>query len=424
MTHTGSILTGVLLAVFVGAPTLISAQWVQCGLSGFDVLALGTTGSNLYASTWGHSVYRSTDYGETWDSLDLGSSNVSVWAFAVDDTELFAAGSYLYRSADNGLHWAVVDSSLVGLTSVAVCGDHLLAGTWAHGIYGSSDHGRTWRVQNVGLTDYYIHSLAFVDSTAYAGAEWDGHPNQGGHVFSSTNFGENWTVASTGLPDKIINHLTPIEGAIYVCLSDYGGVYRSTDEGRNWAPVTNGLHSVIPMCITGVGTNFCVGGQYFGANPDVPTDCIYRLSGAGAAWSSFSTGMEATYVGDLKVLGPYLFAATMQGSGKNGVWRRSLSDLTEIRSVPGMPISYTLDQNFPNPFNPTTTIHFGIPKQADVTIKIFDILGRNVADLISTELPPGFHSYEWDAREFSNGVYFCVLRCGDIVLTRKLLLTK
>jgi len=419
MTYTRRVLAGALLTLFLAAPTLVPAQWIQCGLNGINVSALEIKGSNLYAGTV-QGLYRSTDYGTTWDLLNLGRANVYISSFAVDDTELFAGGSDLYRSTDDGLHWMVVDSTLGGVTSVAVSGDHLLAGTSSSGIYGSSDQGKSWRAENLGITDGYITALAIIDSTTYAGTEWDSHPQQGGHVFISTNFGENWTLSSTGLPDRIINQLRPVGNAIFVCLNDYGGLYRSTDGGRQWLSANNGLSRIVPQCITGIGTDFCLGGGF-----PYTTDCIYRLSSPGASWSLFSTGIEATDVLDLKILGPYLFAATAIATpGKNGVWRRAVSDLTGIQSAPAMPNAYTLDQNYPNPFNPTTTIQFGIPKQTYVTLKIFDLLGRKVADLISSDLPLGRYSCKWDARGISSGVFFCELRCGNVALARKLILAK
>ena len=68
--------------------------------------------------------------------------------------------------------------------------------------------------------------------------------------------------------------------------------------------------------------------------------------------------------------------------------------------------SYELYQNYPNPFNPTTTIRFSLPQRSHVTLKIFDILGREVATLVNGELNPGEHSVVYDTKGLPSGVYF------------------
>lgn len=70
-----------------------------------------------------------------------------------------------------------------------------------------------------------------------------------------------------------------------------------------------------------------------------------------------------------------------------------------------IPTVYSLSQNYPNPFNPTTTIQFGIPEASNVTLKIYDALGREVATLVNGQLPPAYYSYNWSAGNLSSGMY-------------------
>jgi len=83
-----------------------------------------------------------------------------------------------------------------------------------------------------------------------------------------------------------------------------------------------------------------------------------------------------------------------------------------------------LHQNYPNPFNPSTTIEFNIPKTGEVTLKVFNILGEEVATLISDRLSAGSYSYEWDASSLVSGVYLYRLQAGDYIETRKMILMK
>lgn len=89
-----------------------------------------------------------------------------------------------------------------------------------------------------------------------------------------------------------------------------------------------------------------------------------------------------------------------------------------------IPSTFELCQNYPNPFNPTTTIRFGLPKQSQVTVSIYDMLGRKVADLVSGRLQAGYYQFTWDGREYASGVYFCALHAGTHHDTKKLLLLK
>jgi flagellar hook assembly protein FlgD len=89
-----------------------------------------------------------------------------------------------------------------------------------------------------------------------------------------------------------------------------------------------------------------------------------------------------------------------------------------------IPQDYSLSQNYPNPFNPTTNIRFSLTKMSFTTLKIYDILGREVATLVNKELSAGRHTYEFDGSRLSSGIYFYRLQTGEFTQTRKMLLIK
>jgi hypothetical protein len=89
-----------------------------------------------------------------------------------------------------------------------------------------------------------------------------------------------------------------------------------------------------------------------------------------------------------------------------------------------IPRKFALHPNYPNPFNPITTIEFDLPKTSEVTLKIFNILGEEVTTLLSNRLSAGSYSYEWDASTLASGVYLYRLQAGDYVETRKLILMR
>ncbi|MCB0722608.1 MAG: T9SS type A sorting domain-containing protein [Ignavibacteriae bacterium] len=88
------------------------------------------------------------------------------------------------------------------------------------------------------------------------------------------------------------------------------------------------------------------------------------------------------------------------------------------------PISYELYQNYPNPFNPSTKIKFDIPKAGFVSLKVYDITGREVSTLVNSELTTGRYEFEWNGAQFASGVYFLRINAGDFVKVQKMMLIK
>ena len=91
---------------------------------------------------------------------------------------------------------------------------------------------------------------------------------------------------------------------------------------------------------------------------------------------------------------------------------------------PQLILSYRLDPAYPNPFNPTTTIGLAIPYTTFVTVKIYDIAGREIITLMNGDLVAGQHTMTWDGSEQSSGVYFVHLKSDDFTQTRKIMLMK
>ncbi len=89
-----------------------------------------------------------------------------------------------------------------------------------------------------------------------------------------------------------------------------------------------------------------------------------------------------------------------------------------------IPDKYELSQNYPNPFNPVTKINFSIPKQGFVTLRIFDVTGREVSKLVSEVKEAGYHSINFNASEFASGVYFYRLEAGDFIDSKRMMLIK
>jgi surface antigen len=128
--------------------------------------------------------------------------------------------------------------------------------------------------------------------------------------------------------------------------------------------------------------------------------------------------------------------STDQGSVWNILWHHRtviptwfanfihLSKATSVASQTILPKESSLSQNYPNPFNPSTTIEFALPKSAYVTLRVYDLLGRQVGELVNEKLGSGTYTRQWEARDLASGVYFYRLTTGSFVQARKLLLLR
>ena len=103
-----------------------------------------------------------------------------------------------------------------------------------------------------------------------------------------------------------------------------------------------------------------------------------------------------------------------------------IKNLVSVNPTPlkNVPKAYTLYQNFPNPFNPTTTIRFDLKERTHVTLKIFNELGQEVETLLDKTMEAGFKGISWNASEYPSGVYFYQLKAGNYSKTKKMVLTK
>lgn len=100
-------------------------------------------------------------------------------------------------------------------------------------------------------------------------------------------------------------------------------------------------------------------------------------------------------------------------------------DATSVEQTENeVPQDYLLSQNYPNPFNPSTTIQFALPKAGVVSLKVYNILGEEVAVLVNKEMNAGFQSINFDASHLSSGLYFYRISAGDFVDVKKILLIK
>jgi hypothetical protein len=107
-----------------------------------------------------------------------------------------------------------------------------------------------------------------------------------------------------------------------------------------------------------------------------------------------------------------------------GTTDNTLDPATSVERLNEMPASFALSQNFPNPFNPSTTIRFSLERSGFTTLSIYDLLGRLVGTIAEGNMQAGTYSIDWNAAGLTSGLYFYTLRSGENLQTRKMLLMK
>jgi hypothetical protein len=149
-------------------------------------------------------------------------------------------------------------------------------------------------------------------------------------------------------------------------------------------------------------------------------------------WSALSEGfalLQPTGNQSLAISAGQPFVGMSSGAGKvleSGflVHSRLRGILVSVPEQDELPTEFRLEQNYPNPFNPNTRIVYGIPSREFVELRVFDVLGREVATLVNEMKTPGEYAVDWDTRGLASGVFFYRLQAGRYVNAKKMTLVR
>ena len=122
-----------------------------------------------------------------------------------------------------------------------------------------------------------------------------------------------------------------------------------------------------------------------------------------------------------------IYDGATDNTGTLEAWGLALSYQTTTGNTSNdnvQPTTYKLENNYPNPFNPTTTIKYQIPELSFISLKVFDVLGNEILTLVETEKPVGTYEVEFDATNLSSGIYFYRIQAGSFVETKKMILLR
>lgn len=418
-----SILVLILITIISGAGTNAVAQWYRIpDLKYTNVYCMLATGdSTIFIGGDNGTFLRSTNAGETWTTaMGSGFEMDTVLSLTQGCGYIFAGGTVsLFRSSDNGITWSRANDGLTasrenGLTTT----ENIVYAATDFGVFSSADSGKSWKIDTTGLNlgQLYPGGWGTAGITSVRSRLFTITAMNGGSVYTSTISDSTWTKITSDYYNAGFA-IAAVDTDVFIGTMQgiflYGG-------GTTWLSRNAGLPSdtaTIYRCMFST-----VGDSLLFAVFDTRNGPIYVTSDFGKSWTQVSdTTFGGASVTSIATSRRYLFAGT-----QSGAWRIPIADvITSVNEThPPQPGDFVLHRNYPNPFNPTTVISYQFPTASYVTLKIYDVLGREVAILVNDRETAGGHSVTFNAAKLPSGVYFYRLSTGNFTSTKKALLLK
>ncbi|MCW8817055.1 MAG: YCF48-related protein, partial [Ignavibacteriaceae bacterium] len=321
-------------------------------------------------------MYKTTNGGQTWTQLN------------VPTTSVIRAMCFLNES----LGWVVTLE------------DHLILKT--------TDGGDTWTEQNSGLVGNQHHfgvcftdeNNGFVIGFILTGMQFDNY------ILKTTNGGQTW--------DANFNFQGNDLSSLYFVNHDVGWIgglngllIKTTDAGETWYTQNSGVNEVI----TGFSFTDESKGWYSGFN-----GVVFQTNDGGNSWVQ----QEVLIQDNLRAV-DFVNEANGWVVGSNGTILHYYENVTnnDNKDIQA-PTVFVLSQNYPNPFNPTTTIQYSIPESGNVSLRIYNALGEEVANLVNEFQQPGIYKVNFYGENLSSGIYFYRLNVNNYSSVKKMILLK
>jgi hypothetical protein len=414
----------IILIIFLSCFCTVNSQWTKvCDLYSGGAEGFADNGSYIYAVLTGDGVYRSTNDGVNWTLIYSGFGSNNLNTIVAKDSFVFVGSDQgLFRSSNYGYNWLCVkNASIISLTILNKNNtDNLIAG----GLYlfKTTNYGDNWITITSGIPKYpFIRALTNSEGFLYAGITTSSIDSTG--IYKSTNYGDNWTIMSQGY------NIDPRSLYSYSNLVISGGtkVYISTDYGYMWHNIPEMFNIINLYGITSLGIK-----DIFISSWD---NGCYVSNDTGATWQLKNEGLGNLKVTALYRYGNYLYVSLNPLYGNGGIYRRPISEVIGINNISTeIPNSSILYQNYPNPFNSKSKIKYQIGRNENgkwnmensfVVLKVFNILGKEVATLVNEKQNMGTYEVLFDAENLQSGVYFYTFEIDGMKYeTKKLLYVK
>lgn len=377
-------------------------------------------------------MFATADGGKTfqpvYNALDIFKSSA-----VLSDSVILIAGKSIYKSTDRGNNWnikftAASDSvqPVWGMDLNTINDIHFTGKTgWAAGrdfdpeakasrgiILNSSDRGETWKLvhedKDSSTTFHYFNSIWSDSSEVWA----VGTPGTVAHYTSSKGWIQNPSMSE--LP---FNKVYSLENNVWISggySADRSLFLKSTNNGQSWKTFQNSNFQLNDFTFLNKDLGWAVGRD---TNYE---SLILKTTNGGEKWEVVLDKIEGI-LQSITVKDNYAWAVGDRGL----ILKTTNAGLTWVDDNDNIyAMGYRLEQNFPNPFNPSTIITWNLPEASEVSLRVFDLLGKEVAVLVNGQLRAGEHRAVFNAGSLPSGVYFYKLDAGKHSLSRKMLLIR
>jgi photosystem II stability/assembly factor-like uncharacterized protein len=324
--------------------------WTQQGISVGQVgeTAISPLNGNLFAAMFSgetaSGMSRSTDAGQSWQPINSGLTNLSIYSVAIkNDGVIFIGGaaSSIHRSIDNGNTWVKADTGIQPngnpIEAMTVDADGKIYAANYYGAHKSTNNGSSWvNIGGVGgAKALAFNSLGDLFLASYGAGFWKLPAGDTTWVNLTSNIGASW-------------HWTMFIGSNdYI----YAAGKRSEDNGETWITMAyTGSHGASSYAENSVGHLFC-GTFNFGSG-------AFRSTNYGDNWEAINSGFPTEGYIDIRSIAidsdDYLYAGTL----KYSMYKTTTSTVTSVENEKRLPTTFYLEQSYPNPFNPSTVISY------------------------------------------------------------------
>lgn len=374
-------------------------------------------------------IMRTIDGGVTWDAQTSGITNVLYsieYAKYINESGepvkmQIAVGEngVILKSLDDGLTWVVMTSgTLENLNDVNIFTPNLIFACGNNGVLLKSvDYGETWTAIELNTTEN-LNDIASTGPSTLEAVNSVVVVGTGGKLFASANM-EEWAVITSPVTENLLS--VTFSGNSVIAAGDNGTIIKSINNGIDWVISNSGITTKI-FDIKFVTPTLVIGSSENGV--------MVRSEDAGDNWTTVTTPSEndqfaVNFGNDLFGISTGFEGSRLYTTDGGLTWATSIAPPTAKTRI-NEPVK--LNQNYPNPFNPSTVISYDVNSSANVTIKVYDMTGREVRTLVNSFQNAGTYSVNFNASNLASGIYFYVLRMNtgsaEFTKTMKMILTK
>jgi hypothetical protein len=184
-------------------------------------------------------------------------------------------------------------------------------------------------------------------------------------------------------------------------------------------------NTIADQTVTATGSKKVKIGKVFSGNSGSFTFTV-TSSNTAVATATFNAADTSVQISGKIAGGPVTITITAKDVDNSLISTKFNVTVLPLVSVEKIeiPTEFSMSQNYPNPFNPSTTISYGLPNASNVSLKIYNILGEQVASLVNNVMPAGYHTVTFDASKLASGMYIYRIEAGSFVQVKKMMMLK